>query len=183
MWTLISGIFLCVALTTYLALKISKTVTKPAFHAVSLVLIVLLSIIFCHDLIRLCMLATAPKNRQDYRDAFLLQRQTAASIARPPREPIRITFTHDEELGLHDEHPVVEEDENIALAPPPPAYGLWRGSVRVDPDLVHWQRVEQSSDGFEGPPQLALGTFMRPPSYHSAAHRTANVVAPVTREA
>ncbi|KAL8827698.1 MAG: hypothetical protein Q9191_003026 [Dirinaria sp. TL-2023a] len=203
MWTLISGILLCVAVTTCmvlktesfenkktlvrlpstctdLALRISKTVTKPAFHAVSLVLIVLLSIIFCHDLIRLCMLAAAPKSRQDYRDAFLMQRQTAAtSIARPPREPIRITFTRDEELGLHDEHhPVVEEDESIALAPPPPAYGLWRGSVRVDPDLVHWQRVEQSSDGFEEPPQRALlSTFTRPPSYHSAAHRT------VTRDA
>lgn len=154
-----------------LALKISKTLTTPTFHAVSLVLIVLLTIIFCHDLIRLCMLATAPKSQNDYRDAFLMQRQTT-STARP-REPIRITFTSDEELGLHDEHPVVEEDENVALAPPPPAYGLWRSSVRVDPDLVHWQRVEQPPAGLEEPSQFALSTFTRPPSYHSA-HLTEN---------
>lgn len=28
--------------------------------------------------------------------------------------------------------------------PPPPVYGVWRGSVRADPNLLHWQRVERS---------------------------------------
>ena len=136
------------------------------FRAVSLVLIVLLAIIFCHDMIRLCMLASAPKG-QDYGDALLMQRQTA-SIARP-REPIRIILASDEEVGLHDEHTVVEEDENIAVAPPPPAYGLWRCSVRVDPELIHWQRVEQPA-GREEPPALAQSSLTRPPSYHSGHH-------------
>jgi hypothetical protein len=31
--------------------------------------------------------------------------------------------------------------------PPPPAYGLWRSSVRVDPNLLHWQRVDDATRG------------------------------------
>lgn len=175
MGTLMSGIILCVALTIFLALTISKTVKSPAFRPVSLVLIILLTIIFCHDLIRLCMLASAPKGSLDYSDAFRMQSPTA-SIARP-REPIRIILASDEELSLHDEqHPVVvEEDENVAVAPPPPAYGLWRGSVRVDPELVHWQPVERPAGREEPPPLLNPSSLTRPPSYCSAHHHTRNM--------
>jgi hypothetical protein len=35
--------------------------------------------------------------------------------------------------------------EKFMPPPPPPAYGLWRSSVRVDPNLLHWQRADSSS--------------------------------------
>ncbi|KAG8629755.1 hypothetical protein KVT40_001374 [Elsinoe batatas] len=31
-----------------------------------------------------------------------------------------------------------EEEGSILIHPPPPAYGRWRGSIRVDPDLLSW---------------------------------------------
>lgn len=39
------------------------------------------------------------------------------------------------------ENVVDVEDPEKLPPPPPPAYGLWRSSVRVDPNLLHWQRV------------------------------------------
>lgn len=37
--------------------------------------------------------------------------------------------------------------EKDMLPPPPPAYGLWRSSVRANPDLLHWQRADGSQAG------------------------------------
>ena len=127
-------------------------------------LILLITIIFCHYLIRLCMLALRHKG---HANRILSQSQTG-SIARP-REPIRVILARDEELGLHsDMGMVVEEEKDIAVPPPPPppAYGVWRYSVRADPNLIHWQRTEQ--------PVIAEETLNsesrsipRPPSYRS----------------
>lgn len=53
---------------------------------------------------------------------------------------------------------------------PPPAYGRWRGSVRADPDLLHW-RVVVPSPASQHPrtPVLPSPTYeeaiARPPSY------------------
>ena len=43
-----------------------------------------------------------------------------------PETPIPITFARDEEIG--DER-AEDDPAKAALRPPPPAYGLWRGSV------------------------------------------------------
>ena len=42
-----------------------------------------------------------------------------------------MVLARDEELGLHDVNDggVEDEDTDVALPPPPPAYGLWRSSV------------------------------------------------------
>ena len=44
-----------------------------------------------------------------------------------PDTPIRVVLARDEELS-HRSEPS-EFDEEVDLAPPPPAYGLWRSSV------------------------------------------------------
>ena len=109
------------------------------------------------------MLAMRPKG-PSYNDEILSQSQ-AGSIAHP-REPIRIILARDEELGLHSEAGSAEEDKDIALPPPPPAYGLWRCSVRADPNLIHWQRAEHAVIEEEAP-SLSRSESTRPPSYHS----------------
>ena len=38
------------------------------------------------------------------------------------------------------------KDTAEGLANPPPAYGKWRGSVRANPDLLHWQAVPSPVD-------------------------------------
>jgi hypothetical protein len=63
-----------------------------------------------------------------------------------PIRPIRVHVQRDEELEDEEEaiegHGDIDELKEKPVAIPPPAYGLWRSSVRVDPNLLHWQRVE-----------------------------------------
>ncbi|MCJ1326732.1 hypothetical protein MMC10_003397 [Thelotrema lepadinum] len=111
-------------------------------------------------------------------------------------EPIHVILARDEEFGLgaggQDTRgirrvEVAEEEMNVGtemereigmgmgmeeakgLTPPPPAYGLWRGSVRVDPNLLHWQRVEsnRAAAAAQQRPRsdASVGTVRRPPSY------------------
>ena len=57
------------------------------------------------------------------------------------------------------------------LPQPPPAYGRWRGSVRADPDLLHWQAVPSplcaGAPGLPSPTyEEAMATISNsPPSY------------------
>lgn len=41
------------------------------------------------------------------------------------------------------------DEEKITIIAPPPAYGLWRCSVRADPDLLHWRRVDEPDGAAE----------------------------------
>ena len=47
-----------------------------------------------------------------------------------PIQPITVAFPE------HDQ----EKEEDKEIAPPPPAYGLWRHSIRVNPDQFYWVR-------------------------------------------
>jgi hypothetical protein len=61
-----------------------------------------------------------------------------------PIVPIRVHLARDEEAELEGRarNSMESNDpEKDKVTPPPPAYGLWRSSVRVNPDLLHWQRV------------------------------------------
>jgi hypothetical protein len=97
--------------------------------------LLLFTIIFAHSTIRLCMLThtTRVQNQRERRR----QRPILEDYSYPD-EPVRVVLAIDEEMGygVGDADP----DEKD-LPPPPPAYGLWRGSVRIDPALVRWQRA------------------------------------------
>jgi hypothetical protein len=76
-----------------------------------------------------------------------------------PDVPIPVQLARDEELGDYDEEKALEEKED-SPKPPPPAYGLWRGSVRLNPDLLHWQRNEgqmHQGQSQNGSPNLSEG--------------------------
>jgi hypothetical protein len=83
-----------------------------------------------------------------------------------PIRPIRVHLARDEELA--DAYTSSDEEENVqgevrrdvgaddsekGVKLPPPAYGLWRSSVRVDPNLLHWQRVQEANANVP-PPQV-----------------------------
>lgn len=117
------------------------------------------------------------------------QRPSVPNLTAPegfqPVVPIPVRLGRDDELDSDNDMVDLEagDMEKEALPPPPPAYGLWRSSVRVDPNLLHWQRVEdnraqsaistpQSRDTSEvsastqdEPVAAAVGP--RPPSYVS----------------
>jgi len=82
---------------------------------------------------------------------------------------------HDEEAAISekDDEDDGEVPENVPsrlhpMAPPPPAYGLWRCSVRADPDLLFLQPAHGT---------LSNGPMLNraPPSYASEA-RTVTLV-------
>ena len=72
-----------------------------------------------------------------------------------PNSPIMVQYEADEDVER------ASQDSRVNVRPPPPAYGRWRGSYRMDPELLHWRRVgnadevEQRSSVDMAPPMYA----------------------------
>lgn len=151
----VSGMFLLLMLAIYLALSVTKNINNSEFTILLILIILFVTIFFCHGLIRLCMLIVRPKSDEDENRARLPEMFGPGGYA-VPRRPIRVLLARDEEAaGL--------ESETTKLQPP--AYGLWRESVRVDPNRIYWQRNDEppsSGDAVTRPT-----TANRPPSYLS----------------
>ncbi|KAL8729652.1 MAG: hypothetical protein Q9166_004601 [cf. Caloplaca sp. 2 TL-2023] len=172
--SMISGTLLALFLAIYLALAISNAVRGQTFHVVLIVFILMLTMIFCHFLIRLSMLLLRLRVRRELRIEGGPRLADEEEYAQP-ETPIPVVLARDEELGLND---ISSDGDSIRpVAYPPPAYGLWRSSVRADPDLIHWQRIDRSMRQCEGEtPDLALHPDLRPPSYHSREHEASSTL-------
>ncbi|KAL8698829.1 MAG: hypothetical protein Q9224_001670 [Gallowayella concinna] len=128
--------------------------------------------VFCHCLIRLSMLSLQLRVRGERRPARG-PRQADEEECAQPETPIPIILARDEELGLNDSSS--DGDSIRRVQHPPPAYGLWRSSMRADPDLIHWQRTNRYMRQCEGDtPDLAQHPALRPPSYHSREHEASS---------
>ncbi|KAI1184343.1 hypothetical protein F5B17DRAFT_85274 [Nemania serpens] len=161
----VSALFLISMLTVYLSLSITKNINTSEFSILLIILILLTTIIFCHGLILLCMLLARSRNRREASGNEVYEGKYGHPGYAVPREPIRVVLARDEEAaGIESE----------AAKLKPPAYGLWRESVRVDPNRIYWQRAELSSsasstnsesdsDGRVSP----RTAHPRPPSYAS----------------
>ncbi|KAI0880632.1 uncharacterized protein GGS22DRAFT_81252 [Annulohypoxylon maeteangense] len=151
----VSGIFLIVMLAVYLALSITKNVNTSEFTVLLILIILFATIFFCHGLIRICMLIIRPPNEEDEERPSLPRLLEPGGYA-VPRRPIHVILARDEEAaGIDDTSNKMQ----------PPAYGLWRESVRVDPDRLYWQRNDQPPrEGGEEEPRPGTA---RPPSYAS----------------
>ncbi|CAI4215026.1 unnamed protein product [Parascedosporium putredinis] len=140
----------------YLVLSITKRLNSRNEFTVILILIILFTtIFFCYALLRLCMAVAKPEGEEE--QASGRQPMLALGGYAIPRVPIRVVLARDEEAaGV--------ESETTKLRPP--AYGLWRESVRVDPNRLFWQRNDDpqvaESSGWSEP-----RTGPRPPSYAS----------------
>jgi hypothetical protein len=104
-----------------LSLSLTKQVTSNEFTILLILILLFVTIFFCHSLIRLCMLVVKARKREQ-----LAQRGEAApEMVGPagyavPREPIPVVLARDEEAaGIESE----------ATKTGPPAYGVWRESV------------------------------------------------------
>lgn len=58
-----------------------------------------------------------------------------------PNSPIMVQYEADEDVER------ASQDSRSNVRPPPPAYGRWRGSYRMDPELLHWRRVGSVEEG------------------------------------
>ncbi|KAI2602513.1 hypothetical protein GGR54DRAFT_644929 [Hypoxylon sp. NC1633] len=153
----VSGIFLMLMLAVYLALSITKNINSNEFTVLLILVILFATIFFCHGLIRICMFIVKPPN-EDVEEGRLPQLMEPGGYA-VPRRPIHVVLARDEE---------VTENAGTANKLQPPAYGLWRESVRVDPNRLYWQRNEQPpTDESEEERHRPETVHTRPPSYAS----------------
>ncbi|WQF89092.1 hypothetical protein CDEST_14106 [Colletotrichum destructivum] len=153
---LISGFFLTLLLVVYLALSLTKNIRSGEFTVLLILIILFVTVFFCHGLIRLCMLVIRPRPDDEPRPPMPQLPPGGYAV---PREPIRVVLARDEE-----EQGEVSE----AVQAKPPAYGLWRESVRVDPNRIYWQRNPNAALSNAG--QSTSGESNggpRPPSYAS----------------
>ncbi|KAH7390814.1 hypothetical protein DE146DRAFT_144100 [Phaeosphaeria sp. MPI-PUGE-AT-0046c] len=143
---IISGFFLLTVLSIYLAIALTMRNVGQEIHILFIMVLLTITIFFCHSLIRLCMLILNPPREED--------RPHLPDMTGPegfqPIVPIRVHLARDEEAEPEMDRDVERDldlEKDNMPPPPPPAYGLWRSSVRVDPNLLHWQRVQdQASD-------------------------------------
>ncbi|KAI0857055.1 hypothetical protein F4860DRAFT_371117 [Xylaria cubensis] len=164
----VSGLFLITMLAIYLSLSITKKINTSEFSILLILLILLTAVFFCHSLIMLCLLTTRPQNRQGGSGNDLEANKYGHPGYAVPVQPIRVVLARDEEAaGIESE----------ATKMNPPAYGLWRESVRVDPNRLYWQRTRSpppssptSAPSSNGDSDGGHGThpaLRRPPSYAS----------------
>ncbi|KAI1408315.1 hypothetical protein F5Y13DRAFT_110517 [Hypoxylon sp. FL1857] len=153
----VAGVFLLVMLAVYLALSITKNINTSEFTVLLILVILFATIFFCHSLIRICMLIVKPPNEDDEERRSLPRLMEPGGYA-VPRRPIHVILARDEEAAGMD----------TANKLQPPAYGLWRESVRVDPDRLYWQRNDQApTEGGEEEHSRPETAHTRPPSYAS----------------
>ncbi|PSR97610.1 hypothetical protein BD289DRAFT_81382 [Coniella lustricola] len=131
----VSGLFLLALLTIYLALLATHNITNSEFSLLLVLLILFAAIFFFQGLIRLVIQILRPKPIQQRQRSWLSPVHGAGGYA-VPRQPIRVVLARDEEaVGIESEATKVN----------PPAYGLWRESVRVDPNRIFWQRNAEAA--------------------------------------
>ncbi|KIY01501.1 uncharacterized protein Z520_03053 [Fonsecaea multimorphosa CBS 102226] len=180
------GVTLLVAVVIYLVLGTTTSVGRNTmFHVLSILLILTLTGIFIHQLLRMCMLMRRPR-RSRHRTAHGTRRrhlagQTGGRRDRRERQngrtedlilekPIQIHMSTDTGFS-----PDVENAAPIRV--PPPVYGNTRTSMRLNPDLVHWKEVQIPPTPLTPTYEEALNQVhqtvgYRPPSYLSESGTT-----------
>lgn len=118
-----------------LALAVSGSISDQSVHIVMIILILFVTMLFCHFLIRLCMLSIRLRDRTKRRVKRVLRPADDEELAQP-QTPIPIILARDEEMGLHGTGN--GNNSNSPVQPPPPAYGVWRSSVvsAEQPDIL-----------------------------------------------
>ncbi|KAM0255056.1 hypothetical protein ACHAQJ_006134 [Trichoderma viride] len=143
----VAAVFLFSLLAVYLGITLTKHAVIGELNIMLIMIILLAAVFFCYSLIRLWILIV----RGDPPDN--VPRAMDPRGYAVPRKPIRVVMAQDEEA-------VGVESETMRMRPP--AYGLWRESVRVDPNRFFWQRNDAPQPAGSPP-----ATGPRPPSYIS----------------
>ncbi|KAJ4517663.1 hypothetical protein HRR78_003501 [Exophiala dermatitidis] len=172
------GITLIIAVVIYLVLSITGIARNTMFHVLSILLILALSGVFCHQLIRMFMLMRRPRGsrykhrhrpsgRHHARQPRGLRNAPhehcewtsgvhggMAGEVPPPEKPIQIFMASDDEPGGGD-------IEAMALAPE---------HTRMNPDFVHVKHIPLSPltpTYDQAMEQIQRNLGYRPPSYDS----------------
>jgi hypothetical protein len=168
------GLTLLTTLAIYLGLAATGISSGLMFHILFIIFTLALTTIFCHSLLTMCLLILKPCPARHTRTHAPFLSTSAAGLL-PPEKPIQIVMAIDEdvEAGLSPLSLLSPDTENkpqLQPRPPPPIYGLWRDTKRMDPNLVHWAKLPPSPDTptYEEAVrdiQSAVEIRPRPPSY------------------
>ncbi|EEH10854.1 hypothetical protein HCBG_00309 [Histoplasma capsulatum G186AR] len=155
----------------YLSLSLSNIVQTREFHIVLILALTVFVIYFCHSFILFFMLSwrTSPTPLPPAAPKAVSTLEYAL-----PDEPIPVILARDEEIMMEvDSNNRNGSSKHLGgLAPPPPAYGLWRDSVKINPNLVHWQRRDPTNSHGRGTGNDNVHEALnRPPSYDGDLHR------------
>ncbi|RYP93606.1 hypothetical protein DL770_000238 [Monosporascus sp. CRB-9-2] len=162
----VSGLIMVATLSVYLALSMGHRITSSESTILLILMVLFATIIFCHGLVRICMLLTqrqrggtdggdperggrggsSPRHHQQQHQQqhpYYLrnnrhQQQQMAEVMAPGgyAVPRRPIRV----VLARDEEAAGREAETAKVKPP--AYGAWRESVRVDPNRLYWQRID-----------------------------------------
>lgn len=102
-----------------------KSLSQPV-HVIFILVILLITVFFCHSLIRLCMHLLRPSSAARSRSRIP---SISSRDGFNPNEPIRVHVVTDEEIAGADDEECRMVRDSKGLVAPPPAYGLWRSSV------------------------------------------------------
>lgn len=103
----------------------AKSLSQPV-HVIFILVILLITVFFCHSLIRLCMHLLRPSSAARSRSRIP---SISSRDGFNPNEPIRVHVVTDEEIAGADNEECRMVRDSKGLVAPPPAYGLWRSSV------------------------------------------------------
>ncbi|CAD0101153.1 unnamed protein product, partial [Aureobasidium mustum] len=155
-------VLLVIALSMYVAMAIPRVNDIPASVHVFIIgtfvvitgFILLFSVRLHKAIGRHKMDKSQSAGARDGRSTAVRPTETEESLI--PNSPIMVQYEADEDVER------ASQDSRVNVRPPPPAYGRWRGSYRMDPELLHWRRV---GDVEEGEQRNSVDTA--PPMYAS----------------
>ncbi|KYK58153.1 hypothetical protein DCS_05166 [Drechmeria coniospora] len=151
---LVSGIAAASLLAVYVALTVTQNIRQGELTIAILLVILAVASIFAYSLVRLLLLKFQPDRLSRRRRPPVPDIMGHRGYAVPPK-PIPVVLARDEDaVGIEREAGQLH----------PPAYGLWRESVRVDPNMLFWQR---NANAEPNPLRLENQPGPRPPSYAS----------------
>ncbi|KAI5198882.1 hypothetical protein E4T38_07285 [Aureobasidium subglaciale] len=160
-------VLLVTALSLYFAMALPKVKDIPAsihvFIIATLIVLVAFVLLFSFRLHKVVgkhkiEKSRGPNTRHRYSRIYRLAEGEESLI---PNSPIAVQYEADDDVER------AEQESPAVVRAPPPAYGRWRGSYRMDPELLHWRRVgeaegEQRSSVDTAPPMYASPMRSRP---------------------
>ncbi|KAK4627568.1 uncharacterized protein CLAFUR5_11809 [Fulvia fulva] len=193
---LLASLLLAALVATYVSIATTEVDLTPTFHILFVLGICLATIVFAHSVIRLFFIGRRsrhkplfvtvsrhgqhryhhrPGHSRSHPSLRQMPSLSAEHNAFVPDRPIPVSLSSDDiRLDPNVAGPTMippqDWDKEVHSVPnPPPAYGRWRGSVRADPELLHWQAVpaprSPATPALPSPTYEEAGQIESPPSY------------------
>ncbi|KAL4875500.1 hypothetical protein BJY04DRAFT_223962 [Aspergillus karnatakaensis] len=162
---ILTTVLLLINLAIYLSLVITRALRGPWLYVVLAFILLTLGCAWSYSLARFITAVYKLSGSTTGPEGIWVDTTGTTGYAQPHR-PIQVTMVGDEERLTE-----VRGASNTDVTIPPPAYGLWRSSVRLNPDLLYWQRVDHQSAVLRGVERdegrTRKGQGRRVPSYMS----------------